>query len=585
MRARANRPPRPRRGRGGTAAPRGVVAALAGAVAALAVTALWLSPALGDGVLLYRDFVQVPEPVLGPAALGADGRAPRAVPLDAVTALLAPVVPSGLQQQLMLLASLALAGCGTAVLLRGHGVAPAVTGAVLATWSPYAAERLLLGQPPTLLGWAMTPWLVLAVRIRGPARRRVLAVALAALPAALTPFGGLLAAATVLLAWPTRDTGRVSASAAAPGSHPRGSRWEPGALVALAVAWCLPWIIVALRGATGAGEGDGAAAFAVRADDALAVVDVVGGGGIWAPAAGLASRAEAPAPAASLLLVGLALLAAAALRRPGGPGGPGGPGPEGRPAGPSRREVILLVAAVVLPPLLALALATPAGLALWASAQAFPGVGLLRDTHRLLGISTLGVAVLVALGVARVRDAVAGAGGSGGRRRGHRPGRASVTAAAAALLTGSLAVLGAPDAPARLRTTYRPVAFPDGWQESVDAVGARTALVLPWQPFRRQAWAGPHPFLDPLPLALRGRAASSGELTVLRDGAILRVGRGDPAAAQAWARGDVAALRRVGITAVLAWRNAPGATVHPVGPTVPPERPGTGPLRVWILDE
>lgn len=512
-------------------------AAFAGCVASILLALAWTWPALGRGQLLYRDFVQVPDPVLGPSVLGAVGQAPRAVPLDAVTALLAPVVPSGVQQQVMLVASLALAGCGLAVLLRRHGTAACVVAAAVAVWSPYAAQRLLVGQPPTLLGWAMVPWLVAAVRLDGSPRRRILAVLVAALPAALTPFGGLLALAVVVVtALTTRHR---------PGRHRR--EWL--ALAGLGAAWCLPWVVAGLRGASAAGETSGARAFAVRADGVQGVLDVLGGGGIWAPAAALASRAHAPAllASAALVIVAALVLAVGSVRT-------------------GRADRWLLAAALVLPALVALTLASGPGLVLWGETQHVPGVGILRDTHRLLGLTVLATAVLLGLGVAALA-----------RRLG------PVAAAGAAATVVALAVLGAPDAPARVHAAYRPTSFPAGWSEAVAAVGDRTTLVLPWQPFRRQAWVGDQPFLDPLPLALRGRAIASRNLSVPRDGGAVVVGSDDTTAVEAWARGDLEALRSAGVQAVVTWADTPGETPQP--PPGARRVDTTGPLRVWLVDD
>ena len=156
-------------------------------------------------------------------------------------------------------------------------------------------------------------------------------------------------------------------------------------------------------------------------------------------------------------------------------------------------------------------------------------------------------------------------------------------AAGAAATVVALAVLGAPDAPTRVHAAYRPTSFPAGWSEAVAAVGDRTTLVLPWQPFRRQAWVGDQPFLDPLPLALRGRVIASRNLSVPRDGGAVVVGSDDTTAVEAWARGDLEALRSAGVEAVVTWADTPGET--------PPPPPGarrvgtTGPLRVWLVDD
>ncbi|WP_409484228.1 hypothetical protein [Arsenicicoccus dermatophilus] len=542
-------------------------AALAGCAAALLITALWLWPALGRGQLLHRDFVQVPRPALGAATLGLGDQGPRGVPLDAVTALLAPVAPTGLQQQVMLLASLALAGCGVAVLLRRHGTAAAVTAAALTCWHPYPAERLLLGQPPTLLAWAMVPWLVAAVRLDCSRSWRLGAVLAAAVPAALTPYGGLLALLTVVLTSALTRRGR-----------------DLGSLLGLGAAWCLPWVVAGLRGSPGTGERAGAAAFAVRTGGVPALLDVLTGGGVWAPGATLASRGGAPALVASAALLAAALWV---LLRPHPRWRPDGREDDGReddrhPDGPGVR--LLLGPALLGPPALALLLSTGPGLALWGAAQAVPGVGILRDTHRWLGVSALALAVLVGLGVARIPALT-----SADRSHPVRPGTAlpayrlaqvlQVTAAVGAL---ALAALTCPDAPARLHRAYRPVVWPAGWDQAVAALGDRTTLVLPWQPLRRQDWAGPEPFLDPLPLALPGRVLSSRDLTVRRGGRTLVVGHDDRRAVDAWRRGDGATLRSLGVQAVAVWTGTPGA----VGPPPRGARrvPVRGPLQVWLLD-
>ena len=60
-------------------------AVLAGWLATAVQTVALLWPSWGSGQLLYRDFVAVPNPVWSARVLGADGSAPRAVPLDFVT--------------------------------------------------------------------------------------------------------------------------------------------------------------------------------------------------------------------------------------------------------------------------------------------------------------------------------------------------------------------------------------------------------------------------------------------------------------------------------------------------------------------
>jgi hypothetical protein len=497
------------------------LAVAAGTCVTVALTALLLWPAVGRGQLLYRDFVSVPEPSLTARTLGLDGPAPRAVPLDLVIALLDPVLPSGLVQLLLLAATLLLAGVGVTVLLRRWGPVATVVGAALATWSPYAVERLLLGQPPTLLAVGALPWIVVVAR-EAPTRRRWLVLTVvAALPAALTPVGGLTAAAAALVAAvafrraPLRDLAVVAV---------------------LALLWCSPWLVAVIAGHTDTGQSDGAQAFAVRAEGVHGVLDVLTGGGVWSAGATPASRLRWWPLVVGCLTLGLAVVGATGLRR-------------------QRR---LAFTCLVAPPVVALVLATPSGLAVMAAAQSGPGVALMRDTHRWVGISAMTVAVLAPLGLLALVQR-AGASHRASHRRPRR-GLGVAVALSAGALGVSLAVLAVPDAAARLHTAYRPVTFPTSWQRVVAAVGERHALVLPWQPMRSVGWAGPEPFLDPLPLALRGPVTVARDLLVVRDGRLLRVGAADPEASPSWARGelDAAQLRRLGIEAVIEWLGTPG---------------------------
>lgn len=514
---------------------RGWAPVLTGTAVTLSLTGVLLGRSLGPGYVLNRDYVTVPDPVLTARTWGLEGTAPRAVPLDAVTALLALVVPTAIQQQVMLVATLLLAGVGTAVLLRRRGVVAATVGAALATWSPYAAERLLLGQPPTLLAWSMLPWLVLAVGSGRPLRIRVGLVLLAALPAALTPYGGVLAAAVVLgTAWLVH------------GARTR----ELVALGGLAVIWCLPWLVPALGGRTDAGDADGAAAFSVPLRSPLDVLDVLGGGGVWAEGAALESRGQWIALSSSVAVLTLAV---AGLGRV-----------DGRP------RVLLAFMAFAIPTVVVL-LATPWGLAIWGWAQSVPGVALFRDTHRLLGPAWFALAVLAGLGAGRLARCARAVGGP-------------IAGAGLLLAAVSLAPLSAPDAANRLHTAYVPVAFPESFGEVVRDVSGKGVLVLPWQPLRQVAWSGPQPFLDPLRLAVTGPVVSAHDLLVERDGRLLRVGSGDPAEAAAWVRGEVdpVALHRDGIGRVVVWKGTPGQTLATTaGLTLVLDTPE---FEVWAVD-
>ena len=487
---------------------------------ALLLTLVVCARSLGHGLYLYRDFVSVPDPMWGAQTWGS-GSAPRAVPLDPVMTALARVgLSTGVQQQVLLVGAVFLAGFGVAVLLRRHGLAAMTSGAVVAIWNPFVAERLLIGQPPTLLAYSMTPWLVAAVRSDLRGARARWAVVLAAVPAALTPWGGVVSAGVVL-----------AASLLTPCR--RNAAWL-GSCAALAVLWCLPWALPALTGAAGGSDPDGARAFALASDSPLGSFgSALTLGGIWAPGAWPASRASAMAVVASCLLLGCSVAGAMVL---------------------SRRRLDLagvLTVAWLLPVAAAWVVSTGPGLGLFSRLQSVPGVAIARDTHRWLGVSAIAAAVLVGLAT----EAVGTARAATVTRR--------VRVVAAVGVSASLAVLSVPDLPRDVAAAYRPRSVPADWGEMVTAAehaaGDGTILVLPWQPFRRVAWAGTAPFLDPLPRGLSSPVLTSHELSVVRGGAVLTVDD-DPPDLRPLASGllDLAQLRRHDVHAVVLWKGTPG---------------------------
>ena len=520
---------------------------LVGVAVTVALTALLTWGAMAPGYLLYRDFVTVPHPVLNAAAFGAGG-APRSVPLDLVTALAAMLAPSWLVQKLLLVAPLLLAGCGVSFLLRHRGAAATIVAAVLAVWNPYVAERLLLGQAPTLLGYAMIPWLIAAVRSRRSRGVRIALVTLAALPAVLTPVGGVMALLTVVVAAATLPTGR---------------RIFDAALLGLPVlGLCLPWILSGLRDPTRGAMPAGATAFAVATDSPAGVIgSVLTLGGVWAPSARLASRTTWLALGAEIALVVVAICAWRVVRR------------DPR----LRRPADLALAAYGLTVVVVLLAAGPA-LPLWRALQQIPGVAMLRDTHRMLGFAAMAVSLLCGVASFHLCSALA-------RWRGPR--RWLPTVAGVVTLVG-IGLLSAPDLAARLNAELRPVTFPTQWAQVVAAVNRSptggSVLVLPWQPFRQTSWAGPQPFLDPLPRALDAEVVSARDLLVTRGGRDMWVGGEDPPRAEQWRRGQIdgAELQGRGVAWLVEWLDSPGA--------LPTEHAGmTNVLngahwRVWRLD-
>jgi len=498
---------------------------------AILATAIVLSGVTGTAQRLVRDFVAVPDPAAPTSLLPTTAAQLRAWPLDAISWAMSAVVPTGVQQRLLLVTALALAGIGTGLLVRRAGPAAAAAAAWLAVWNPYVTERLLLGHGPTLLGYACLPWIVLVLRSTLRTRHRLLLLVAVAIPAALTPWGGVVAAVTAVFA----DLSRGDRSLA-----------RTAAVATVASAWCLPWVLPAvLVGGVGA-DPDGPAAFALADDSGLgAWVSALMGGGVWAVGAQPLSRSDPVALAGSLALLTLAVAAVVDLwvvaRMTEVTSGPDPEEATGRSTAMAAVALLLLVG--------------PASLAWWASGpglgvmselQQVPGFALFRDQHRMLAPGVLALSVLVGLAVGWVA----------------RHGGRTASALGCALVV-ALSVASVPDLPSRMRTDYRPVTYPADWADAVRSLDAAptapTVLSLPWQPLRAPGWADEPPFLDPLPRAVSGTVLTSTALTVQRAGGSIVVD--DAPVGEDWASGSVtaASLRRHGVTHVVEWLGTPGA--------------------------
>jgi len=534
-----------------TSPTRGAFLVGVGVTVVLAALLTWR--ALAPGYLLYRDFVTVPVPVLNAAAFGAGG-APRAVPLDVVTAVTSWVVPSWLVQKILLVAPLLLAGSGVSFLLRHRGFAATIVASVLAVWNPYVAERLLLGQAPTLLGYAMIPWLIAAVRSQRSRGWRIALVALAALPAALTPVGGVMALLTVIVASLTLPAPELDGDLRPRGDpmvHTARSRRhglaggrlaEVGLLCLPVLVLCAPWVAAGLRDPSLGATRSGATAFAVASDSPAGLIgSVLTLGGVWAPGAWLASRTTATALLAELVLVLVAICSWSGLRRD-----------------PRLRRPADLAFAVYTLTVFGVLLAAGPASSWWRSLQVVPGVAMFRDTHRLLGFAAMSVSLLCGLAASQAVAALAPWGWP----------RRWLPSAAGVVALVSMGLLSAPDFAARLNIQLVPVTFPGQWAQVIAALDVPppgspakgSVLILPWQPFRQTQWAGPRPFQDPLPLALDADVVSARDLLVARGGRNLSVGGEDPPQAEQWRRGrvDGAGLRRLGISWLVEWVDSPG---------------------------
>ncbi|MEP7089474.1 MAG: hypothetical protein ABI776_05135, partial [Nocardioidaceae bacterium] len=279
-----------------------------GALVGLAIGLLVLGPALAPGYLLFYDMVFVPHLALGGRTLGLDGAVPRAVPTDAVVAVLSTVAPGWVVQKLLLL--LVFVGAGSGVGRLMGTCTGAAVAAVAACWNPYVGERLAIGHWSFLLGYAALPWLAAAAadcrdgRPRGRSRMAWWLL-LCALTGSTGSVIGILVALVVL---------------GCPSPASRGPRRRASDVLLLAVTALVvnaPWWVPSLAGA-GAQRSDpaGVAAFAARADSPLGVVgSVVTLGGIWNQGVWFAGRADHLVAWVTLATVLLVLVVALGQRR------------------------------------------------------------------------------------------------------------------------------------------------------------------------------------------------------------------------------------------------------------------------------
>lgn len=493
---------------------------------------LMLGPALGAGFVLSYDMVWVPDLALTRDVLGLGSGLPRAVPSDAVVAVLDEVVPGLVLQKLVLIGALVLAGAGAAELVRERSLAARLAVVSLAVWSPYVAERLWMGHWPMLLAYAAVPWLVLAGRRWAATERGPVWLLPVLLVGSLSASAGIVSAA-VLLATGLR----------------RGRR--PVLLLAMVAAVNAPWVIAGLTHAGEAASATGFEVFALRGDALPAPLAGLTLGGIWNTSVVPASRESWPAWVALAFLVALI---GAGLRRWW--------------AADSQRTAILglWVAGMAI------------AVAGWAAPEAFddlaqhiPGLALMRDSSRLLPLCLPLIVMTAAAGVDALRD----------RLRGTAP----RWAAAVALALAPIAVL--PDAAWGLAGGIGTADYPTSWQQAGATLTEETApgdvLVLPWSAYRAPAWNEHRPVLDPLPRMLPRASVTNGDLVI----GTTEIAGEDPratAAAEALAAPDPEAraseLSRLGIGYVITDRTAgeapqvAGETVHDSGGLLLQRLPG-----------
>jgi hypothetical protein len=454
------------------------------------LAAIVLGPALAPGYTLIGDQVFVPDQSLLPWMLGLGAGLPRAVPQDAVVALLTGPVPGWVWETVALVAALVLLGTGVARLLRGAGTGTRCVAAVVAVWSPYVGERLLQGHWSLLLAVGVLPWALAAAddarRGRsGSAARWILWIALAS----LTPTGGLLvlAVSVPVLLW------RSSAPI-----RRRGAAVVAGALLQL------PWAVPSVLHPSAVGA-DGVDVFALRPDGPWgSLLAALGTGGIWNADAVLSSRGSVLAPVATVILVALAVAGRRAVVEV-----------LGRPV------AVTLAAAAALGLVIALAGAweVTRPVTRWV-VEWVPGGGLVRDGQKWLAPWLVLLSVSSALGARRVARAAA--------RRWRDASLRRVVLVAVLLLP----ILTLPDLSWGALGRLASVDYPPDWGRAREVLATDPApgdvVSLPWSTFRRFDWNVGRTVLDPAPRAMPRTVVTDTSLVVRRAGELVVVPGDDP---------------------------------------------------------
>jgi hypothetical protein len=428
---------------------------------------LMLGGALGPGYVLSYDMVWVPDLRLGADALGLGTALPRAVPSDAVVAVLDEVFGGMLLQKVVLLLPLVAAGSGAAALV-GTGVVARLVAASVAVWNPFVVERLAIGHWPVLVGYGVLPWVLLA----GAEWRRS-----GVLPAR---FPVLL-----LLGSLSASTGIVTAIAACAAAAHRGRRrWL--ALAGMFALANLPWLASGLLHAGSAtSSADGADVFAPSGDGLLpGPLAFLSLGGTWNAQVVLPSRSGALAVAMTVVLVVLAVLG---VRR----------GWSQVPAGLRRPLVTCWVVG------LTLTVATWAlpGVTGWL-ASTVPGAGLLRDGSRMLALAAPLTAVLAGRGADVLVHAL--------------PDAVSRTMIALACVLVPVALM--PDAALGLSGRVAAVDYPEPYADlaaELRSLPPGAVALLPFQGYRAPSWNNDgRPVLAPLGRYLPRRVVVEDRLVV-----------------------------------------------------------------------
>ena len=426
---------------------------------------LLLGPALGTGYVLSYDMVWVPDLALRSDFLGLGTALPRAVPSDAVVAVLDELIPGMLLQKLVLYGALVLAGLGCARLV-GRSTLARLVAVSVAVWNPFVVERLWIGHWPVLLGYAVVPWLVLAGR-RVRLERRIPPSVWFLLPlGSLSASAGLVSALVLL----------VSAS----GRLGRGVAGVWARLLVACLAVNAPWLVAGLLHADDALAAGGFDVFGLRAEGSQpAPLSALGLGGIWNSEVVPASRDGVLGWVALAVVLGLVAAGAASWWRRDG----------------DLRLAVLWAIGY----LLALVTWLSPGATAWLAGHV-PGGGLLRDGTRSLALCLPLLVSLVASGAEVVAARVA----------------AVVPRAALGLALVLLPLAVMTDVAWGIGGALRPTHFPASYAAARSAMpSTRDDLVaLPFSSYRAPAWNDGRKVLDPLARYLRPNYLVNDQLSI-----------------------------------------------------------------------
>jgi hypothetical protein len=475
---------------------------------------LLLGPALAPGLVLSYDMVWVPDLALRPDFLGVASGLPRAVPSDAVVAVLDEILPGQLLQKVVLLGTLVGGGLGIARLLADAPLTARLAAITVYQWSPFVAERLVIGHWPVLIGYAVLPWLlVLGRRWRVDARFPV-ALAVLVPVGSLSASAGLATGVALLAAVAGRDRRRLVLASA------------------LVLAANAPWLVSGfLHAAASRSDPAGAVVFALADEGSVpAPLAALTLGGVWNAEVVSPSRTDVLGWVALAWLTALVVLG---LRHWWGFLG--------------RRDGLTLAVCWSVGMLAALLTWASPDLVGWLAAHV-PGGGLVRDGSRLLLLCAPAVATVSGVAVARVADLVE----AGAAQR----------VVAGALV--ALPVLLMSDAALGVDGRLRAVDFPPDYAAARDAIAGAPpgdVLLLPLSSYRQPSWNNGAKVLDPAGRFQSRDFVASDELVV--DGTLL-AGEDPRVAAVAEALGTASAASRAealaeeGIGVVVIDREAPG---------------------------